>query len=127
MTADIPDHFCPACGTILKPFLRYPWHFCRDCVALAVDGTGRPLKFGNTALSGGFAWRYADEAPEAARECLGVVCLIGGRPVTVREARFGGVVAEPAISPPGIPSGYWRLTGKNPVAPEKPAPGGRGR
>lgn len=93
-----PDHHCPGCGKRRTFFARYPWHFCSDCLERAVDGEGRALLFGNISLSGGLRWSYAD-APEADdRSALHVLCLIDGREVVISEARFGGVVAEPANS-----------------------------
>lgn len=88
-----PPHFCPGCGAEQKPFLRYPWHFCNDCRALAVDRGGRRLRFGNTDFGGGFYAAYVDE--DHGYPCSHARCRIGGRPVIVHEARFGGVVAEP--------------------------------
>lgn len=90
---ELPDHHCPGCGTARRAFPRYPWHFCNDCRARATDGSGRALDFANASMSGGLTWRYADE--DIWHDAGTVICLIGGRPVMVREARFGGVVAEP--------------------------------
>ena len=97
--SDAP-HFCPGCGAERKAFPRYPWHFCTNCRRGATDGAGRRLVFGNVSASGGLCWRYATEDPDAAQVVRAVLCLIGGRPVLVREARFGGVVAEPLLSGP---------------------------
>ena len=93
--SDVPGHFCPACGTPLKAFLRYPWHLCKDCRNRAVDGAGRALAFGNEGLSGGFMFRYADDGDDGWIACRAVIALVSGRPVYITEARFGGVVAEP--------------------------------
>lgn len=94
-----PGHFCPGCGAPLGAFLRYPWHFCAACRDSAVDGAGRGLLFGNEGLSGGFMFRYAEDAARGADggwiACRGVIARIAGRPVRITEARFGGVVAEP--------------------------------
>lgn len=117
--SDSPDHHCPGCGAAQRAFLRYPWYFCRDCLKQAVDGSGRALEFGNVSFGGGFCWRYADEPAGVMRVCLGVICLIHGRPAYVSEARFGGIVAEPATSPGGIERDYQRLTGQD----RQPPPG----
>jgi hypothetical protein len=93
MPADPPDHFCPGCGAAQRAFARYPWYFCQTCLAAAVDGTGRALRFGNTDFGGGFWFGVA--GTDAAYVCSAVRCTILGRPVVVHEARFGGVVAEP--------------------------------
>lgn len=95
---DLPNHHCPGCGAPLKPFLRYPWHFCRACAKSATDGDGRPLRFQNVSAFGGFA--YSDDGGASWHECLDVRCLISGRPAIVGEARFGGIVAQP------VPQGY---------------------
>ncbi|MCA9152499.1 MAG: hypothetical protein KDA92_24520 [Planctomycetales bacterium] len=60
-----------------------------------MDGTGRPLTFGNASVTGGLYWNYVEAPASELQTCLGVICLINGRRVIVREARFGGVVAEP--------------------------------
>ncbi|MFP1630671.1 hypothetical protein ACLB6G_02940 [Zhengella sp. ZM62] len=102
MTRD-PDgkpHFCPGCGARQRFFPRYPWHFCQACLDRATDAENRALIFGNASLSGGLAWAYRDDPDRTDSASLEVVCLIAGRPVLVREARFGGVVAEPLTDGP---------------------------
>lgn len=93
---EIANHYCPGCGTSLKPFLRYPWYFCGDCVDMAVDHAGRKLHFGNASMSGGFTWRI--DGQDTTYSSYGVLCLINNRPVFVGEARFGGVAAEPWVN-----------------------------
>ena len=100
-------HFCPGCGAEQKPFARYPWYFCKDCRNLAVDGDGAALCFGNVSFSGGFQVWAADREPVI---CSGAACLIRGRPVLVREARFGGIVAEPLRSSLRLDRGVIDLT-----------------
>ena len=97
-TSELPDHHCPVCGSKQRVFLRYPWYICKECVALAEDGDGRRLNFGNVSFSGGFCFGYVDEPDTASRVCGSVVCLIHRRPVYVTEARFGGIVAQPLMS-----------------------------
>jgi hypothetical protein len=92
------DHFCPVCAAPQKSFGRYPWHICNACVGKAQDGAGHPLEFGNASMSGGLVWRRQGE--EDWQDTGAIRCLIAGRPVLVREARFGGVVAEPIPSGP---------------------------
>jgi hypothetical protein len=87
------NHFCPGCGVSIRHFPRYPWHFCNSCRETASDLDGRRYLFGNTSFSGGF--EFGLEGSEERFSCLGVICLIKGRPAYVHEARFGGVVAEP--------------------------------
>ncbi|PHP68587.1 hypothetical protein CSC94_00860 [Zhengella mangrovi] len=88
-------HFCPGCGAPQRHFARYPWYFCSSCLETATDAEGKVLVFGNASVSGGLSWGYRDRPGERDSRALEVVCLIGGRPVLVHEARFGGVVAEP--------------------------------
>jgi len=93
MRPETPDHHCPGCGTPQRAFERYPWYFCQDCLALAEDGTGNRLKFGNASASGGLVWQQVGGADWTV--AITVFCRIKARPVMVNEARFGGVVAEP--------------------------------
>ncbi|SFR34383.1 hypothetical protein [Litoreibacter janthinus] len=90
------DHFCPGCGTAMKIFLRYPWHFCDKCRKTAASGTGRVVECSNVGMSGGFQWRYA--GTDEWMTCRGLYCLIQSRDVYLSEARFGGIVAQPILS-----------------------------
>ena len=92
---DLPDHHCPGCGTALSAFPRYPWFFCKDCVATASDADGSPLVFFNEDMSGGLLWGHDKDRLNKAPA---VLCLIAGRPAIVTEARFGGIVAQPVPS-----------------------------
>lgn len=100
------DHHCPSCGVTLKAFARYPWHICKDCLGLAADHAGRRLAFGNSAVSGGLTWCYADDPSRLDTHSVQVLCLIRNRHVLVHEVRFGGVVAEPLPGGgvPGLPN-----------------------
>lgn len=95
----VPNHHCPACGKAMKAFLRYPWHVCDDCLARCEDAEGRRVEFTNVSVSGGLAFRRVGEM-EWSAETGQITCLLDGRPVLVREARFGGVVAEPLTAGP---------------------------
>ena len=105
------EHYCPGCGKPQRIFLRYPWYFCQDCLDEAVDGDGRRLVFGNVSFSGGLSWGYADDPDMRDDRAVEGICLIRGRPVTVGEARFGGVVAEPVNSS----TGHMRVFERNSV------------
>ncbi len=100
-----PDHFCPGCGAPQKRFDRYPWYFCGACLATASDRDGRRLVFGNSSIFGGFEWAYADDPENFDDTATVVICYILERQVTVQEARFGGIVAQPidAGSLPRLP------------------------
>lgn len=101
-----PDHFCPGCGAPQKRFDRYPWYFCGACLAEAADRDGRRLVFGNSSIFGGFEWAYADDPENFDDKATVVICYIRNRLVTVQEARFGGIVAEPAgsLTPAIVPA-----------------------
>jgi hypothetical protein len=91
------SHHCPACGAPLPAMARHPWYICALCRDRITDAEGYPLEFGNTSVSGGFAWRRAGEA--TFHEALGYFGFLDGRPVRVSAARFGGIVAEPYADP----------------------------
>ena len=93
------SHPCPGCATPVPDSARYPSCYCNACAARATDGAGHALWCGNASLSGGFVVRRVGEAGTI--DCLGIVALIDGAPVALREARFGGVVAQPRdVVPP---------------------------
>ena len=84
--------FCPLCGAGVQPSERYPHYLCPACSGKAVSAEGRPLVFGNVAMSGGFSAGYADNgAPYEG----GHVCFVDGRQCWADEARFGGIVIQP--------------------------------
>jgi hypothetical protein len=87
------SHHCPACGAALPAMARHPWYICALCRDRITDAEGYLLEFGNTSVSGGFAWRRAGEG--RFQEAQGYVGFLDGRPVRVGAARFGGIVAEP--------------------------------
>lgn len=88
---------CPTCGAPVQAWERYPNALCRDCVALARDEQGRPLRFGNeTMLAAGFiaeveddgVWRPVDGATYE------VTCWVKGTRCVAHEHRFGGIVVQ---------------------------------
>lgn len=88
---------CPICRASVPPSPRYPRYVCARCCARAATAEGRPLVFYNLDLAGGFVARRADTGEvHPGHECFidGVRCLAD-------EARFGGIVVEPA--PPEAP------------------------
>jgi hypothetical protein len=124
-----PAHHCPGCGAALKAFPRYPWYFCKDCVATAHDREGRRYSFGNGVKYMGFSFGYADS--DVRYDCGGVLCLIRERPAYVHEARFGGVVAEPVPDLPflrdrvidirsGIPPSFLEKIAAKAASPRGP-------
>ncbi len=95
MPDDMPVHHCPGCGTAQKPFARYPWYFCNECRGKTVDANGRAVGFYERTLNGGLAWFHLNDKNRMQANVLQVCCLILGRPVVVKAARFGGIVAQP--------------------------------
>jgi hypothetical protein len=82
--------FCPICLTEVHAYARYPRYVCSECYKKVCDENGRPLKFSNVSLSGGFVARYADTGEERDSH----VCFIEGVRCWADEARFGGTVIE---------------------------------
>lgn len=72
------------------PMARYPRYVCATCAAKARSADGRPLRFFNLSLSGGFGAEYADtDEPYD-----GSICYIDGVKCLADEARFGGIVIQ---------------------------------
>ena len=86
-----PDAPCPHCGSPRPQSERYPDHLCAECVALATDESGRPLRFFNLSLTGGFGAEYADTGEPRDSH----ICFVDGARCQVDEARFGGIVVRP--------------------------------
>lgn len=83
-------HQCPICGVPLEPVARYPRYVCNDCADKAASADGRPLKFFNLGLSGGYGAIYADDQTRYNSHD----CFIDGQSCRADEARFGGIVIE---------------------------------
>ena len=82
---------CPICSRPVEPSARYPRYLCEVCASKAKSKDGRPLKFSNADLSGGFIAQYADTGyPYPGHECY-----IDEIPCYADEARFGGIVIQP--------------------------------
>lgn len=85
------DSTCPICGTRRPHFERYPRYLCDACSRKATSAEGRPLRFQNLSLSGGYAAFYADDQqPYESHECF-----VNGVRCHADEARFGGIVIQP--------------------------------
>jgi hypothetical protein len=67
-------HSCPICATPVPTNPRCPAAVCPVCVERAVDERGRPLRFYNRSMSGGFQAIYADSGEEH----VGHECWIDG-------------------------------------------------
>ncbi|GAB2634457.1 hypothetical protein [Nocardia goodfellowii] len=93
---------CPHCDQLTFYTGRYPRAVCDDCANRTTDHTGRRVTGFNTHLSGGMIAYYTDTlAPDSSRrneECAEVTrtgtCYLDGRPATMSEARFGGIVVQ---------------------------------
>ncbi|QSP93906.1 hypothetical protein LPB19_11950 [Marinobacter salinisoli] len=85
-----PDYSCPICAIELAYYSRNPNYVCDSCVANATDKNGRPLKFFNTDIYGGFEAIYSDTNEKR----QGHTCFIKGRKCHAGEARMGGIVVE---------------------------------
>jgi hypothetical protein len=86
------DQRCPICGQAVVPTPRYPRYVCATCQRKAAASDGRPLRFFNLTLTGGFGAEYADNGdPYASHECYidGVKCVAD-------EAYLGGIVVQTA-------------------------------
>ncbi len=69
---------------------RYPRYVCAACAAKVVAPDGRPLRFFNLSLSGGFGAKYvAQDEPYD-----GSIGYIDGVRCFADEARFGGIVLQ---------------------------------
>jgi hypothetical protein len=57
---------------------RHPWYICALCRDRITDAEGYLLEFGNTSVSGGFAWRRVGEG--RFQEALGFSAFWMGAP-----------------------------------------------
>ncbi|MCK8783850.1 hypothetical protein M0638_05580 [Roseomonas sp. NAR14] len=83
---------CPICGRAVAASPRYPRYLCRDCAGRACTADGRKLEFFNAAASGGYMARHADDGTDHPSH----ECYVDGRRCHADEARFGGIVIQPA-------------------------------
>ena len=81
---------CPICSADVTKNARYPRYLCRVCAAKAQSADGRPLRFSNVGLSGGFCAKYVDTGEEYPSH----ECFVSGVRCHADEARFGGIVIE---------------------------------
>lgn len=108
---------CPVCSAEVKDNPRYLRQLCPPCSNKAESADGRPLRFSNVDLSGGFIARYVDTG----QEHPGHECFVGGMRCHADEARFGGIVIE-AVDPQP-PSSTQAERWKDPVG--LPVPGAK--
>jgi hypothetical protein len=72
---------------------RYPRQVCGACVERVCDENGRPLRFYNTSLSGGFVARYVDGGIDRESHA----CFIDGIRCRADEAYMGGIVVQVVV------------------------------
>ena len=89
-----PDKNCPICEKIIPVVERYPDYVCSTCAGRASTADGRPLKFYNESLSGGFLAFYADTNEPYLKGKMNAPCFIAGIPCIAAEARMGGIVIQ---------------------------------
>jgi ATP-dependent DNA helicase RecQ len=58
---------------------RHPWYICALCRDRITDAEGYLLEFGNTSVSGGFAWRRAGEGRFQEAQGLAIMPTGGGK------------------------------------------------
>jgi hypothetical protein len=82
---------CPICHRSVQSFPRYPRYLCLECAARATSKDGRPLKFSNIDMTGGFIAQYADTG----ESYPGHDCYVDGIHCHADEGHFGGIVIQP--------------------------------
>jgi len=90
-----PSGQCPSCGKPCTQTIRYPQALCGACVQSATDLGGRPVRFSNVSLSGGFIAHHRDDDSMCAQVTNDGRVLIAGIECAAGEARFGGTVVQP--------------------------------
>lgn len=88
----MPRQFCPICHKSVQPFERYPRYLCPECASRAKSKDGRPLKFSNVDMTGGFIAQYADTGEVYPLEHE---CYVDGVHCHADEGHFGGIVIQP--------------------------------
>jgi hypothetical protein len=84
------DYCCPICRERLVFYSRYPNYICSRCAKKATDKEGRPLRFYNEGIHGGFIASYADTGERIDTH----TCYIDGIECYADEAYLGGIVIE---------------------------------
>lgn len=91
---------CPLCARPAVLYPRYPRAVCDHCRGRTTDSFGRRVAGFNVDFSGGMIAYFTDDGGAQREECVEVTrtgrCFIDGRPATMREGRFGGIVIESA-------------------------------
>ena len=85
------EQHCPICQKLVEPSQRYPRYLCLECASRARSKDGRPLKFSNIDMTGGFIAAYADTGETYPSH----ECYVDGIECHADEHRFGGIVIQP--------------------------------
>jgi hypothetical protein len=86
-----PPLRCPVCTAEMRDSTpRYPYRVCGTCVGKAQSADGRPLRFSNAGVGGGFDATFADTGKAYPSH----ECFIAGVRGEANEAHFGGIVVE---------------------------------
>ncbi len=89
---------CPLCARAAVHDPRYPRAVCDHCRGRTTDRAGRRVTGFNVDFSGGMIAYFTDDSGAQREECVEVTrtgrCFIDGRPATMREGRFGGIIIE---------------------------------
>ena len=89
-------HPCPICTRPVLTDARHPTAVCPACTERAVDEHGRPLRFYNRSMSGGFQAVCASAGDaDTGEERASHECWIDGARCWAGEAHLGGIVVYP--------------------------------
>jgi len=84
------NYHCPICGKAGERSPRYPRYICVECAGRATDKDGRPLRFTNVSVSGGYEASYRDSGEPYESH----ICYVDGRKCRADEAHMGGIVVS---------------------------------
>jgi hypothetical protein len=93
----VSSQACPFCGAEVYPRQRYPVYLCRSCINRAQSADGRPLRFSNISVGGGFIAHYADTGEEHP----GHDCWVDGKQCRADEEYMGSIVVIPVSNADG--------------------------
>ena len=95
-------HPCPGCAATVPTNPRYPLAFCADCLRDATtDSHGTPLEICEDPR---MALAYRIGGRGEWQPAATILCRVRGQKARINQARFGGIIAEPAPDPG--PSGW---------------------
>jgi|SRR5690606_33218680 len=92
---------CFICGAPDRTLPRYPVIACAGCKRRAVNHEGKPVKFFNESMSGGFL-AMLDDGSRDEETTATHTAYVDGTEVYVDEARFGGTVIQPMDAMPDV-------------------------